>query len=257
MVCNICIVRMITFLEDDPLSRQRIQPYNKLIKQQLQRVLSQWIIKMLLNLRRTSNSVTVKRYLPPPKRVPFAAPNVENSTDRGIRTAAPPRTRSPHVYKQTYIQYWHVNERLCTRWITVYTCLLACEFYYDPNPINQKQGFRYQKRRFYFAMPKNPYILSKGLSSLYFDGPITWESFVWVLIHSLLISGWYRNFLSHISGPFCSASIKLFKTRKQSYITESTGQLYHCKNLTNMQWCLHTTATAGELRSSNDVIAVR
>lgn len=139
----------------------------------------------------------------------------------------------------------------------LFTCLLACEFYYDPNPINQKQGFRYQKRRFYFAMPKKPYILSKGLSSLYFDGPITWESFVWVLIHSLLISGWYRNFLSHISGPFCSASIKLFKTRKQSYITESTGQLYHCKNLKDMQWCLHTTATAGELRSSNDVIAVR
>lgn len=98
---------MITFLEDDSLSRQRIQPYKKVIKQQLQIVLSYWIIKMLLNLRRTSNSVTVKRYLPPPKRVPFAAPNVENSTDRGIRTAAPPRTRSPHVYKQTYmyIQY--------------------------------------------------------------------------------------------------------------------------------------------------------
>lgn len=54
------------------------------------------------------------RYLPPPKRVPFAAPNVENSTDKGIRTAAAPRTRSPHVYKQTNIQYRLVNERLST-----------------------------------------------------------------------------------------------------------------------------------------------
>lgn len=36
----------------------------------------------------------------------------------------------------------------------LFTCLLTYEFYYDPNPINQKQGLRYQKRRFYFAMPK-------------------------------------------------------------------------------------------------------
>lgn len=114
MVCNICIVRMITFLEDDPLSRQRIQPYKKWIKHQLH---IPWVSQILDNKRLFEKSQQFGngvRYLPPPKRVPFAAPNVENSTDKGIRTAAAPRTRSPHVYKQTNIQYRHVNERLCT-----------------------------------------------------------------------------------------------------------------------------------------------
>lgn len=83
-----------------------------------------------------------------------------------------------------YVQYLNCH-RLSDE--LLFTCLLTCEFYHDPYPINQKQGIRYQKRRFYFAMPKkNPtycrkvsvaYILTDHLleSHLYEYSFITYE----------------------------------------------------------------------------------
>lgn len=41
---------------------------------------------------------TMHLYLDPAKKLPFAAPNVEQATATGIISRAPPRTLSPHVY---------------------------------------------------------------------------------------------------------------------------------------------------------------
>lgn len=176
MVCNICIVRMITFLEDDPLSRQRIQPYNKLIKQQL-RTNSFKLLdnKNVIKLKKKQQFGYGEEVPSSPEEGSVCSTKRWEQHRQGHQNSSPSQnTVSPRLQTDIHsilTRKWKVMYNIlnCHRLTDelLFTCLLTCEFYYDPNPINQKQGFRYQKRRFYFAMPKKTPTYCRKVSVAY------------------------------------------------------------------------------------------